>query len=181
MNTTVQKMALMAPLLLLACLLAGAYGIVHDQFTFTISPEYFTKFKFIQFQTPPAIDERLAVAIVGWGGTWWMGAILGIITLLWAFGIPTLRAYTTTVLKAYAIVALITILIELSSLLVSIFLIDRSHLPFFSYLYGADDMVSFARVGIMHTCGYAGGFLGLAIAAVYVNKIKNANKRVEGS
>ena len=36
-------------LLLLAVigsLIAGIYGVIHDQVTFTLAPEYFTKFKF---------------------------------------------------------------------------------------------------------------------------------------
>ena len=30
-------------------LLAGLYGVVHDQVTYSISQEYFTRFKFLQF------------------------------------------------------------------------------------------------------------------------------------
>jgi hypothetical protein len=36
-------------ILIIAPLVAGLYGIFHDQLTYTISPEYYTKFKFIQF------------------------------------------------------------------------------------------------------------------------------------
>jgi hypothetical protein len=36
-------------------LIAGVYGILHDQITFTISPEYFTEFKSAQF---PYVDFR---------------------------------------------------------------------------------------------------------------------------
>jgi hypothetical protein len=37
---------------LLGALVAGIYGIVHDQFTYSISPEYFTRLKFFSFITP---------------------------------------------------------------------------------------------------------------------------------
>ena len=30
----------------IGALIAGAYGILHDQITYAISPEYFTQFKF---------------------------------------------------------------------------------------------------------------------------------------
>ena len=30
-------------------IMAGIYGILHDQLTYTISPEYYTKFKFYHF------------------------------------------------------------------------------------------------------------------------------------
>jgi len=36
-------------LVLFAILLSGLYGIIHDQISYTVSPEYFTKFKFQQF------------------------------------------------------------------------------------------------------------------------------------
>ena len=32
-----------------ACVIAGVYGAIHDQISFTVSSEYFTKFKYIQF------------------------------------------------------------------------------------------------------------------------------------
>ncbi|MFT6321394.1 MAG: hypothetical protein ACJAT4_002324 [Granulosicoccus sp.] len=34
-------------ILILAPVLAGIYGIIYDQITYTISPEYYIKFKFI--------------------------------------------------------------------------------------------------------------------------------------
>jgi hypothetical protein len=34
----------------IGALIAGSYGIVHDQITYTISPEYFTRLKFEQFK-----------------------------------------------------------------------------------------------------------------------------------
>lgn len=59
-------------------LIAGLYGIVHDQLTYTLSPEYFTLLKFRQFAWadfggPP----RLLVAEIGFLATWWVGALAG--------------------------------------------------------------------------------------------------------
>ena len=34
----------------LGAVLAGCYGALHDQISYTISPEYFTKVKFEQFR-----------------------------------------------------------------------------------------------------------------------------------
>ena len=33
-----------------AVLTAGLFGMIHDQISYSVSDEYFTKFKFIQFQ-----------------------------------------------------------------------------------------------------------------------------------
>ncbi|WP_448697945.1 hypothetical protein ACFGVR_14120 [Mucilaginibacter sp. AW1-3] len=63
--------------------IAGIYGILHDQFTYTISHEYFTKFKFYQLGLADMGTEailpnpRLAVACVGFMATWWTGLLIG--------------------------------------------------------------------------------------------------------
>src|SRR5215210_7232804 len=67
---------------LIGALTAGLYGIVHDQITFTISPEYFTKLKFKQFQYADfGFSDRLFVAVIGFLATWWVGLFVG-----WVFG-----------------------------------------------------------------------------------------------
>jgi hypothetical protein len=56
---------------------AVVYGLIHDQITIRISPEYFTVLH-------PRIlpeDTSLTVLALAWGviATWWVGAILGVI------------------------------------------------------------------------------------------------------
>lgn len=56
--------------------LAGLYGIVHDQLTYSIGPEYFTKLKFEQFRWANlGLPPRVLVAEIGFLATWWVGAI----------------------------------------------------------------------------------------------------------
>jgi hypothetical protein len=54
-----------------ACLLAGVYGAVHNQISYTVCPEYFTKFKFIQFRLSDALQSRQ--------GASFFGAVVGIL------------------------------------------------------------------------------------------------------
>jgi hypothetical protein len=57
---------------------AGLFGAMHDQITFTISPEYFTRMKFEQFShTDLGLSIRTRVAMIGFLGTWWVGLIAG--------------------------------------------------------------------------------------------------------
>lgn len=59
---------------LAGALVAGAYGVVHDQITFTLSPEYFHKLKFNQFwYANCGFSPRVFVAEVGFLATWWAG------------------------------------------------------------------------------------------------------------
>ena len=48
-------------------LIAGLYGALHDQLSFTIAPEYFTRFKYDQFGFEPAWfgGHRPTVAVIG--------------------------------------------------------------------------------------------------------------------
>ncbi|HEY6172439.1 MAG TPA: hypothetical protein VIX80_09295, partial [Candidatus Kapabacteria bacterium] len=61
------------------------YGIIHDQLTYSISPEYYTKFKFFQFGLLDSGKEaqfsnpRIQVSVVGFMATWWMGLPVGLI------------------------------------------------------------------------------------------------------
>lgn len=57
---------------------AGLFGALHDQITFTISPEYFTRMKFDQFShTDLGFPIRIRVAMIGFLATWWVGLIAG--------------------------------------------------------------------------------------------------------
>ncbi|MGB0763409.1 MAG: hypothetical protein ACPGO0_05625, partial [Acidimicrobiales bacterium] len=57
-------------------LIAGLYGIIHDQITYTISPEYFTKLKFYQFEYVDfGLPNRAFVLFIGFLATWWVGFI----------------------------------------------------------------------------------------------------------
>src|SRR4051812_43372696 len=59
-------------------LIAGAYGILHDQVTYTLSEEYFTKFKAVQFRWADlGWPRRVFVSEVGFLATWWVGFIAG--------------------------------------------------------------------------------------------------------
>ncbi len=58
--------------------IAGAYGVLHDQVTYTLGPEYFTRLKFQQFfYLDKAQPLRLVVAEIGFLATWWVGLFAG--------------------------------------------------------------------------------------------------------
>ena len=75
-----RKFGILSSTIFISIILAGLYGIIHDQITYTISPEYFTKFKYQQFGFEPAWfgGHRQTVIIIGFLATWWTGIIIGI-------------------------------------------------------------------------------------------------------
>src|SRR5262245_8551818 len=99
------KMILAPVLLVAACVVAGLYGMLHNQISYSVSPDYFHAFKFIQFRIPEDLQNRLGASVVGWHASWWMGLIIGIPVLLIALILPGWRAYLSGSLMAFAVVA----------------------------------------------------------------------------
>src|SRR5436190_2711279 len=83
MNILYPRLALSSLPMLISCavlgaLIAGCYGIVHDQITYSISSEYFTKVKFAQFHYADfGWPKRIFVAEIGFLASWWVGLFAG--------------------------------------------------------------------------------------------------------
>ncbi len=61
---------------LLGGLVAGVYGALHDQATYSLAPEYFTKMKFAQFAfVDVGLGDRVFVSTIGFLATAWIGFI----------------------------------------------------------------------------------------------------------
>jgi len=163
-------------LTLAACLLVGTYGVLHDQLTYTISQEYYTKFKFYQFglldgdMPGPLTDARLWVCYIGFMATWWSGVPVGII--LGSLSIDRdLRTMIDIALKSFLVVLAITFLTSLYGFYEGHF--HTSNLPkeHFKRWFIPDNLIdykSFITVGTIHNHSYIGGLLGLIGGIVYV-------------
>lgn len=78
MSRDLRKFFVLLTLTAAAAPLAGAYGALHDQLSYTVSPEYFTLFKFPMFGLAgSALPPRLLASWVGFLATWWMGVLVG--------------------------------------------------------------------------------------------------------
>lgn len=180
-------------ILIIAPILGGAYGIVHDQITYSISEEYYTKFKFIQFglqnwgmgqnvgteKSPEIIlqNPRFGAAIIGTLATWWVGLIIGIflglIGLIHRNGKEMLKATSKSIVLTTGI-ALLTGLIGL--LYGKLFLVGNP-----PNWYLPDNLIergTFIMVGSMHNFSYLGGLIGLIFGIIFSirqkRKYKNA-------
>lgn len=162
------KLALIPFLLAFGCLVAGLYGALHDQVSFTASPDYFFAFKFHQFQIPLEQQNRLGAAIVGWRATWWMGVIIGVPLVIGSSFFPDARSAAKHCLIAYAVATTTALAIGAGALAMAWFMLDADHLPPFRFPDGVVDRVAFARVGVMHNFSYVGGFLGIVTGFVYL-------------
>lgn len=157
-------------LIIVSCLLAGLYGILHDQLTYTISPEYYTKFKFYQFGLIDIGNEaiftnpRIVVSVVGVLATWWMGISIGLILGFTGLIHNSWRTMFKVTFKAFLLTILIAFATGILGLVYGqIYLVEKSRSEFESWIIPENliDFESFIKVGSMHNFSYIGGLTGL--------------------
>ena len=163
-----KKLMIMPLLLVLGCLIAGIYGCLHDQISYTVSPEYYTCFKFHQFGIPEPLHNRLGAAVVGWRATWWMGIVIGVFVIPSGLILKGWKNYFFKTLLAFGVVALTAFCIGVGALAVSCFTIHTGAIPAWPYPEGVQDTVNFARVGTMHNFSYLGGLVGILAGIAYL-------------
>jgi hypothetical protein len=162
------KVALFPVLLVAGCLIAGLYGALHDQISYTVSPDYYYTFKFHQFEIPKDLQNRVGAAIVGWEATWWMGLFIGVPVLLVGLVMPDAKTYLSRCLIAMGVVAVTALVTGLGALIYASCTVTESNLPFDWFPPGVVDRAAFARVGVMHNFSYLGGFLGIVTGSLYL-------------
>lgn len=167
-----KKFLVFSFIVVLACLIGGLFGVIHDQVTYTISEEYYTKFKFIQFGFDTGNNEfnseypRLYVAFVGFLATWWMGIPIGLITGLVGLIHRTPKKMFIYSVRAMLICLVVTFVTGLIGLAYGfLVLVDQGvdwWLP--ENLIERD---RFIAVGSMHNFSYLGGLIGLVAGVLY--------------
>lgn len=159
-------------------LLAGAYGIMHDHITYSISPEYYTNLKFRQFQYADfSLGDRVFVTCIGFLAAWWVGFIFA-----WFFSRrlipnqPRSRAYRK-ILTGFAIVFGCGLLAGLGAYLYGFWRgpeADYSSWQPQLVRYKITDSWAFVRVASIHNATYLGAFVGFLIA-LYLIRPENQN------
>ena len=157
-------------------LVAGIYGILHDQFTYSISEEYYTRFKFIQFgiieeeQTTQVENPRIGVCIVGFFATWWVGFWIGLVLGLVGLVHSSWKRMVLITYKAMVIALIVSFLIGLLGLGYGYLFLSGSPRESLSNWFipnNLSDFKSFVAVGSMHNFSYMGGLLGLLFATCF--------------
>lgn len=162
---------------LVGAVIAGMYGVVHDQVTYTIGPEYFTKFKFEQFHyLSQAQPVRLIVAEIGFLATWWVGFFAG-----WFMGrvtvprLPVAQAARLSLVGVIWIMAAALVAGAIAGGLAPSTAGD-ARLAYWASEFktlGISDLPAFVRVGYIHNASYLGGLLGLIGSLIWLAKKAN--------
>ncbi|MBI5371939.1 MAG: hypothetical protein HZA79_07925 [Sphingobacteriales bacterium] len=171
-----RKFGVFAATVFICQLLAGVYGILHDQVTYSISPEYFTKFKYIQFGFGPSDfgGHRQTVAVIGFLATWWTGTFIGLGLGLTGLIFGDFRIMRKSISKAVFLVFCTAALAGLLGFLYGKYYLATTGVNWWI----PDDTIdrkNFIVVGSIHNSSYLGGLVGLMAGIVYLirQKIKS--------
>ncbi len=172
--------------------IGGVYGILHDQVTYAISPEYFTKLKFHQFHYADlGLGNRVFAGTVGFLATWWVGFIAA--WLLARRLIPNQPRTTAYRQIRKGVLCIFFFGIAFGSLAYAYGLwlganADYSAWDWAIQRVGITDKWAFVRVAYIHNAGYLGGLIGLIFALVAIRpkrfasngpKIENRNGKAQ--
>ncbi|MEM7148007.1 MAG: hypothetical protein AAF591_23090 [Verrucomicrobiota bacterium] len=167
-----------APLLFaIACIIAGAYGALHNQISYSVSPEYFTKFKFPQFGLVH-FQDRVGAAIVGWNAAWWMGLVSGIVLIPLGMQIPGARHFFCSMIRVFGIVAATALGIGGVAFLIACLIVDPNTVEELTRFENeiVDD-AAFTRAGAMHHFSYFGGLVGIIFGGIAIFRIRRNQAR----
>ena len=163
-----RKLGAFALLVLVAPLLAAAFGAAHDQVSYTLAPEYFTRFKFDQFAWAGvrSMPPRVGAAVVGALATWWVGRYVGILVAAAGLRHPSATLMLRGARRAFGVAAAAALVVGLLGFTVAWLAFDPSR----EYVdwwrpNGIEAPRRFFAAGMMHSGSYLGGALG-TLAAV---------------
>ncbi|MEL0457286.1 hypothetical protein WJN01_13690 [Flavobacteriaceae bacterium SZ-1-7] len=171
-----KKIGILILIVIISIILASIYGILHNQISYSISSEYFTKFKFDQIGEwlHQVENERIAISFVGFVSTWWFGLLLGLIIGIVGMFQPNSKIMWKSGIGAIFRTLGIAIGIGIVGILVGKFLISNLNA---NWNLPAEliDRKSFLTAGTMHNFSYFGGIIGLIYGIIYQLKIKKAS------
>jgi hypothetical protein len=154
-------------------LFAGVYGALHDQVSYTISPEYFTQLKFHQFAYADfGWSPRVLAAEVGFLATWWVGLIGG--WFIARAGLAELTERSTRYYTARTLAMAGGVAVTIGALGALLGAVqahdDLSGWRAWQENLDLRDLPGFIIVAYLHWASYLGGLLGVVAAAVYVKR-----------
>lgn len=142
--------------------LAGFYGVIHDQLTYSISPEYFTRFKYGQSGFEPAWfgGHRPTLVVIGFLATWWVGLLIGIIFNLSGLTLVARPMLVVTWRRAVLLTFGITVVAGVIGYFYGRFVLPKTGVTWWlpDYLQHPADFIA---VGSIHHFSYGGGVVEL--------------------
>ena len=164
----------------LGAIIAGVYGILHDQITYSISHEYFTKLKFNQFHVANfGFPPRVFVSEVGFLATWWVGLFSGWFLARIAVPVWPGKVALRKCLAGFAIIFSTAFTAGCIGLFLGVHhTSDYSYWQELTSTLDIKDIPAFVCVGYIHNSGYIGGLIGLLLAIVFLLRLRKTEQRI---
>jgi hypothetical protein len=176
----IKKLLTIILVALIASAIAGIYGVINDQITFTISSEYYTKYRFLQYNLVQVegdsriIHPRVLVVLIAFLSTWWLPLISGLIIIIFNLIQNTWKMLLKTSVLAMLISILITVFSAIIGFILGSLIISKLPKYYFAdWCFIPDklnDYENYITAGTMDVFNSFGGFLGLIVAIFYSYK-----------
>jgi hypothetical protein len=168
---------------LISTLLSGLYGVLHNQITYSISPEFYTKFLFYRFGLDEYFthSQRIGASLVGFLSSWWVGLAAGLTLGSVGFIYHDGKIMFKQTLKAISLVLLAAVLTLLTTFIYGLLKVFKDSLSAANYEQYVirlpedipenviiQDPYPFYLVGLIHDFSYFGGLLGLLLAIAFL-------------
>ena len=158
----------------LGSLIAGVYGILHDQITYSIGPEYFINFKFEQFQWANLrLGNTVFVSCIGFLATWWVGLVCGWILARRMIPDQDRRVAVCKILTGFVIIFATGIAFGIGGYFYGNLRGPEGDYSAWNNVFdklGVMDHWAFMRVAYIHNAGYLGGLVGLILTFLLLRK-----------
>lgn len=162
----------MLKLAVVGALIAGIYGIVHDQITYTISPEYFTNFKFEQFAYADfGISDRFFAGTIGFLATWWVGFFCTWFLARRLWPVQDSVSANRQIIRGVIITFAVAIFAATIAYVYGIWCgpdADYSQWRPMLHHLKVTDHYAFIRVGYIHNASYLGGAIGFMLTFMLI-------------
>ncbi len=178
MKTVIARMGVALFWIVLGISAAALYGILNDQITVTLSPEYFSVFKRQQFSEVLEQTEllnaptRLQAVLVGALATWWFGLFLSVVLSICGMAGHRPPLGTRLYLQAIAGIMLFTLALSVFCGTVGYLLepFVKPGVNDWPFLKGIHDVRRAFAIGFWHDGAYLGGFIGTILAGVWAKR-----------
>lgn len=156
----------------LAAIMASLYGVINDQITVTLAPEYFSVFKRQEFGWLlfnwglDASPTRVQAVAVGIAATWWFGILLGLfLAIAGTIGKAPLLS-TRDFLRAVGVAMVVTAVFSIV-FGAAAYILEPGIKPNamqWPFLQGIRDVRAAVAVGWWHNGAYLGAVIGTVTA-----------------
>jgi MFS family permease len=164
-----KKLLVFILLVIIGVGVAGFYGALHNQISYTVSPEFFTKFLFEKFRHNTQLPDRIRASFVGYDGSWGMGFLIGLLIGIVGFIHRGYRRMLTVSIQAMVVVVAFTFLFSLWGLVYGYYETANLNLADYHGWFpeNIENQRRFLCANYMHNSSYLGGELSILVGWFY--------------